>query len=84
MATYYAGPRFWDLEDVQEVTVITNSNVSRKAWVEQMVAWAEGHNIDIRWTGESTRVNGDDSWHEAHFLIAGEANRLMFILAWGG
>lgn len=84
MATYYAGPRFWDLQEVQEVTVRANSNISRRTWVEQMVAWAEERGIAIRWTGESTHTQGSNSWHEAHFLIAGEDNRFMFMLAWNG
>lgn len=81
MATYHAG-RFWDLKEVQEVTVRADISVDRYQWVHDMKDWAESHGMDIKWQGESTHTEGDNSWHQAHFLIAGEANRTMFMLAW--
>lgn len=84
MALYYAGNRFWDPKLKQEVTVCTPATRDRSEWVNAMKQWAKERDIPLQWYGESTHTNEDQRWHEAQFLIAGEENRLMFLLAWGG
>lgn len=82
MAEFYTGPHFWDVRQMQEVTVRTTGTVDRKQWIQQMTDWADEHRIPLRWQGESTHNVDDESWHEAHFLIRGEQNRMFFLMAW--
>ena len=82
MAQFYTGPHFWDIKQMQEVTVRTSTKVSRQQWIQEMTEWADAHHIPLRWQGESTHTVNDESWHEAHFLIRGEENRTLFRLRW--
>lgn len=81
MAQFYTGPHFWDRR-TYEITVKTNGNVSRKAWIADMMTWAKYHKIAIEWMGESTHNVDDNCWHEAHFYIPAEHDRLTFALRW--
>lgn len=83
MAMYYAGPRFWNLKEMQDVTVSAPGTVNRKQWVNSMTAWAQDHGIEMQWQGESTHHEDDQHWHQAHFLIPREENRTLFLLRWG-
>jgi len=82
MAKFYTGPHFWDVRQMQEITVSTAGTVDRKQWIQEMTDWADARHIPLRWQGESTHDVNGKSWHEAHFLIRGEQNRTLFRLRW--
>ena len=81
MAQYYTGPHFWDRRTC-EVTVKTNWYRDRKQWKEDMYQWADERGITMEWLGESTHTTDDDEWHEAHFYIPNEHDRMLFALRW--
>lgn len=81
MAQFYQGPHFWDRR-TYEVTVKTNQYRDRKQWIVDMKQWAKQRKIQIEWMGESTHTVNDDIWHEAHFYIPNEHNRMLFALRW--
>jgi argininosuccinate synthase len=81
MAKFWAGPYPWD-KTQYEVTVKTTWYKDRKAWVEEMVKWAKERNMRIEWSGESTHTMDDNHWHQAHFYIPDERDRIAFALRW--
>ena len=81
MAQFYTGPHFWD-KKTYEITVKTKGSVDRKQWILDMIEWAQKHDMRIEWSGESTHDVKGASWHEAHFFIPDERNRVAFALRW--
>ena len=81
MAQFYTGPHFWDRR-TYEITVKTGGGIDRKQWVADMTKWAQEHGMQIEWSGESTHDVNGSSWHEAHFFIADERDRVAFALRW--
>lgn len=81
MAKFYTGPHFWDRR-IYEVTVKTSWYQDRKAWIDEMTEWAKQRNMRIEWTGESTHTTDLNHWHEAHFYIPDERDRVAFALRW--
>ena len=81
MAGFYTGPHFWD-RSTYEVTVKTTKYPDRQVWINDMKRWAKERGMTIVWQGESTHVHNDDEWHEAHFCIYDERDRVAFALAW--
>ena len=81
MAGLYTGPHFWD-RSTYEVTVKTTRYKNRKEWIMIMTLWAERRNMKMEWMGESTHNVNDDEWHEAHFCIYDERDRVAFALRW--
>ena len=85
MAQFYTGPKFWSRQWVREsceVTVKTTKYKNRQTWVIDMEEWAHKRGMKIEWMGESTHNVNDNEWHEAHFYIPNENDRLLFALAW--
>ena len=81
MAQFYQGPHFWDRR-TYEVTVKTTKYKDRKKWIDKMTRWAEQRNMKMEWMGESTHTVNDNEWHEAHFYIPNEKDRILFALTW--
>lgn len=81
MAQFYQGPHFWDRR-TYEVTVKTSWYVDRHEWVAEMIEWAHQRSIKIEWSGESTHSTENKRWHEAHFYIPDERDRVAFALRW--
>jgi hypothetical protein len=85
MAQFYTGPKFWSRQWVREsceVTVKTARYRDRKQWIARMTHWAEQRSMKIEWMGESTHTVNDNEWHEAHFYIPDEGDRVLFALRW--
>lgn len=67
-----------------EVTVKTAGSVDRKKWIQDMTDWAQQHCMQITWAGESTLhdLENDVVSHLAHFYIADNDQRILFLLRW--
>jgi hypothetical protein len=85
MAQCYTGPKFWSRQWVREsceVTVKTTRYKNRQTWIIDMEEWAHKRGMKIEWMGESTHNVNDNEWHQAHFFIPNEGDRMLFALRW--